>query len=99
VPRYYSQKLKCPQRMFDRYWKRTMKTPIELTADFTYLRFHGPSSAKYSGSYSDRELQKWAGQINEWRKRLSDIYVYFNNDVGGWAVRNATDLKRMVLSR
>lgn len=76
----------------------TMNTPIEITAEFAYVRFHGPGSAKYSGSYSDRELQKWAGRINEWRKTLSAIYVYFNNDVGGWAVRNATDLKRMVLS-
>jgi uncharacterized protein YecE (DUF72 family) len=76
----------------------TMKTPIEITATFTYVRFHGPGSAKYSGSYSDRELQEWAGRINEWRKRLSAVYVYFNNDVGGCAVRNAAHLKRMVLS-
>jgi uncharacterized protein YecE (DUF72 family) len=76
----------------------TMNTPIVITAEFAYVRFHGPSSAKYSGSYSDRELRAWAGRINEWRKRLSAVYVYFNNDVGGWAVKNARDLKRTVLS-
>ena len=73
----------------------TMRTPIEITADFTYIRFHGPGTAKYSGSYSAKRLQKWADRINEWR-RLSSIYVYFNNDVGGWAVKNAMDLKQMI---
>jgi len=76
----------------------TMRTPVEITADFTYIRFHGPGDAKYSGSYSGRELQKWANRINEWRKSLSSIYVYFNNDVGGWAVQNALDLKQMISS-
>lgn len=26
----------------------TMRTPIEITADFTYIRFDGPGNAKYS---------------------------------------------------
>ncbi len=30
-----------------------MKMPVEITADFAYIRFHGPTSAKYWGSYSD----------------------------------------------
>src|SRR5688572_1269124 len=28
-----------------------MKTPLEITADFTYIRFHGPGAAKYRDSY------------------------------------------------
>lgn len=72
-----------------------MKLPLEITAEFTYLRFHGPGTAKYSGSYSQRDLQQWARRLDNWRKGLSAIYVYFNNDVGGWAVRNATELKRL----
>jgi len=27
-----------------------MQTPLEITADFTYIRFHGPGAAKYRGS-------------------------------------------------
>ncbi len=73
-----------------------MKMPEELTADFTYIRFHGPTTAKYSGSYSDEQLQRWADRITEWQKRLKTIYVYFNNDVGGWAVKNAARLKEMI---
>jgi uncharacterized protein YecE (DUF72 family) len=73
-----------------------MRTPIEITADFAYVRFHGPGNAKYSGSYSARELQEWARRINDEWKNLSSVYLYFNNDVGGWAVKNALDLKKML---
>ena len=73
-----------------------MKVPDEITADFTYIRFHGPTSAKYFGWYSDDQLRAWAARIKEWRARLSDIYVYFNNDPEGAAVKNALTLKEMV---
>ncbi|MGF6855279.1 uncharacterized protein YecE (DUF72 family) [Paraburkholderia sp. CI3] len=38
----------------------------DLTADFVYLRLHG-SEAKYSGSYGDDALQRWAERIDAWR--------------------------------
>ena len=74
-----------------------MKVPSEITADFTYIRFHGPTSAKYFGSYSDRAMREWAERIEEWRRRrLRAVYVYFNNDPGGEAVKNALTLKDLV---
>ena len=73
-----------------------MRVPKEITADFTYVRFHGPTSAKYFGSYSDAELRTWAKRIEEWRRRLSAVYVYFNNDPGGQAVKNALMLKKLL---
>ena len=73
-----------------------MKIPNEITTNFTYIRFHGPTSAKYFGSYSTAQLQTWAERIEEWSRRLSAIYVYFNNDPGGEAVKNATELKRLL---
>jgi uncharacterized protein YecE (DUF72 family) len=73
-----------------------MKIPEEITANFTYIRFHGPTSAKYFGSYSSEQLREWAKRIEDWSQRLSAIYVYFNNDPGGEAVRNALELKRLV---
>ena len=73
-----------------------MKVPQEITAGFTYIRFHGPTSAKYYGSYSDRQLQAWAERIASWRADLSDVYVYFNNDPEGAAIRNALTLKGTV---
>ena len=73
-----------------------MKVPNEITANFSYIRFHGPTSAKYFGSYSTEQLRVWARRISEWRRELSAIYVYFNNDPGGEAVKNALELKRLV---
>ena len=73
-----------------------MKVPIEVTADFAYIRFHGPTSAKYWGSYSKAELRKWAQRIDGWRRELSSVYVYFNNDPAGEAVKNALTLYVLV---
>jgi uncharacterized protein YecE (DUF72 family) len=72
------------------------ETPLEVTADFTYIRFHGPTEARYAGSYPTQTLTKWARRIEEWQKSLSDVYVYFNNDVGGHALENAQKLKELV---
>ena len=73
-----------------------MKVPQEITAKFTYIRFHGPTSAKYFGSYSKRDLRTWADRITKWRRDLSAVYVYFNNDPEGAAVKNALTLKKML---
>jgi len=73
-----------------------MRTPLEITADFTYIRFHGPGEAKYQGSYSRKQLNEWADRIRAWRSNLKGIYVYFNNDIGGHAVWNAQTLKELV---
>lgn len=68
--------------------------PIELTADWTYVRFHGPAALerKYYGSYTDACLREWAERIGEWSRRDLDVYAYFNNDYEGHAVRNAQRL-------
>lgn len=71
------------------------QSPIEVTASFTYVRFHGPSSAKYAGSYTISALRQWADRIKVWRKKLAIVYVYFNNDIGGHAAKNALELKKL----
>jgi len=71
-------------------------TPLTITADFTYVRLHGPATGKYQGSYSQEQLERWACQIKEWSKRLSAVYVYFDNDQAGYAAHNALTLKQMV---
>jgi uncharacterized protein YecE (DUF72 family) len=73
-----------------------MKVPREVTANFTYVRFHGPTRTKYAGSYSDSQLRRWAEWIAEQRTALEAMYVYFNNDPGAAAVRNALTLKRFI---
>ena len=66
-------------------------SPIELTADFVYLRMHGAQST-YGGSYSDGQLGRWAGRIGDWRDQSKEVFVYFNNDPEGHAI---TDAKRL----
>ncbi len=73
-----------------------MKMPLEITSDFTYVRLHGPTSTKYAGSYSTRQLRSWAERIDGWRSELSATYVFFNNDPEGAAVKNALTLNRQL---
>ncbi|RWZ46289.1 DUF72 domain-containing protein [Labedella phragmitis] len=71
---------------------------LRATSDVVYVRMHGPDHERlYAGSYSDADLAWWADRIREWRESGKDVYVYFNNDGDGNAVRNAqtlTDLLR-----
>jgi len=71
-------------------------TPFLLTADWTYVRLHGPTQFKYQGSYTDAQLEVWAERIREWSRTLKAIYVYFDNDDSAYAVNNALTLKRLV---
>lgn len=67
----------------------------ELTADFTYIRFHG-TTGRYAGNYPDHLLRSWAEEIRNWGKKLTEVFAYFNNDVGGHAIRNARSLRAML---
>ena len=69
--------------------------PYELTAEFSYIRFHG-SGTRYGGNYPTDHLRHWATKIQSWGNRLRDVYVYFNNDIGGHAIRNAKALRSML---
>jgi len=71
------------------------QSPLQVTADFTYIRLHGPGG-KYQGSYDDAALREWANRIEAWRHSLKAIYVYFDNDQSGYAVHDALRLKKLV---
>ncbi len=68
------------------------QSPAELTADFAYIRLHGPEAA-YQGRYKDEALSRWAGQFQQWLNRGLDIYCYFDNDENGYAALDALRLK------
>jgi uncharacterized protein YecE (DUF72 family) len=73
---------------------------LRVTAPFTYARLHGPDHHHlYAGSYSDDDLRWWADRISEWHGMGRDVFVYFNNDGSGHAVRNAITLKELVGAR
>ena len=62
-----------------------------------FRSLHGPDPHHlYGGSYSDDDLRWWAARVHEWAAMGRDVYVYFNNDGGGNAVRNADALKRLL---
>ncbi len=65
-------------------------SPLEVTADFVYVRLHGPGR-KYQGSYSEDVLQEWSARCKVWAQDR-DVYVYFDNDEQGFAGFNARRL-------
>lgn len=70
---------------------------LEATAPFVYIRLHGPDPHRlYVGSYPDADLQWWAGRIRAWQADQRDVFVYFNNTIGGSAVRDADALRRLL---
>jgi uncharacterized protein YecE (DUF72 family) len=66
-----------------------------ITADFVYVRRHG-SGQRYGGSYPDSSLAQDARAVCGWLRDGRDVYVYFNNDRDGHAVRNALRLRQLV---
>jgi len=71
------------------------KHPWLLTADWTYVRFHGPAAheRRYVGRYTGRRLRAPAERLTAWLEDGHDVYAYFNNDFHGDAVRDATWLR------
>ena len=66
---------------------------LRATAPLVYARLHGPDRHHlYAGSYPDADLAWWTARIREWSAQGRDIYLYFNNDGGGNAVRDAARL-------
>jgi uncharacterized protein YecE (DUF72 family) len=71
------------------------QSPLEITADFTYVRLHGPG-LKYQGRYGDEGLQPWVERISLWKESLRQIFVYFDNDQEGYAAADALRLKELL---
>lgn len=72
-------------------------SPSQITADFVYLRLHGPGN-KYQGSYSDETLQSWADECLKWSE-TKDVFVYFDNDQNGYAAFNALKLRELTVQK
>jgi uncharacterized protein YecE (DUF72 family) len=70
---------------------------LRATAPFVYVRLHGPDlQYLYGGSYSDDDLHWWAERVREWAADGREVWIYFNNDWGGNAVRNAATLRGLL---
>jgi uncharacterized protein YecE (DUF72 family) len=69
-------------------------TVREQIGGFVYMRFHG-SGARYGGGYPRAHLAGWARWIDGVRDDTRGVFVYFNNDVGGHAPRDAVTLRSL----
>lgn len=70
---------------------------LRATAPFVYVRMHGPDTQHlYGGAYSMQDLHWWRDRIREWQATGKEVFVYFNNDGEGHAVRNAEALRHLI---
>jgi uncharacterized protein YecE (DUF72 family) len=75
---------------FDRFL-----SPLPLTADFAYVRLHGPDGP-YQGSYRESTLTQWAERLEKWRGEGRDAFCFFDNDQDGFAALNALRLRNLL---
>jgi uncharacterized protein YecE (DUF72 family) len=72
--------------------------PQIITADFVYIRFHGPEG-NYYGKYTKEHLEQWSKKIINWLEEDLIIFVYFNNDAYGRAIENAQELENIIKTK
>ena len=73
---------------------RDMPVTEPVTADFVYIRRHYGRAG--GGNYSRKDLNRDVDQILGWLSHKLGVYVYFNNDMGGHALRNARYVKKQL---
>jgi uncharacterized protein YecE (DUF72 family) len=66
------------------------QNPLWRTADWGYVRMH---QGRAGVEYGETSLRTWAKRVRD--AGWEDVYVYFNNDLGGAAVRNARQFARL----
>ena len=64
--------------------------------EFAYLRLHGDREL-YASGYTAEALDRWASHIRAYVADGRDVYAYFDNDMKGFAPRDARRLDRLVV--
>lgn len=64
---------------------------VPMTADFVYIRRHG-AGGQASHCYTTEQLKCEAKAIKNYLKKGRDAFIYFNNDISGYAPKNAREL-------
>ena len=67
------------------------QSPILTTANFVYIRLHGPGRA-YHDPYNLESLNRWGDRIQDWVAEGLDVFCYFDNIHRGSAWENAQTL-------
>jgi uncharacterized protein YecE (DUF72 family) len=68
------------------------RIPEVVTSGWSYVRFHGGTNLR--PGYTRAKLARWADRIAA--MKASEVFVYFNNDRGGAALRDAATLRAML---
>jgi uncharacterized protein YecE (DUF72 family) len=63
--------------------------PLVDRGDLVYVRLHGPRAA-YVGSYRAPRLRIWVDHAQAWNRRKKQVFLFFDNDERGYAVKNGT---------
>ncbi|MDQ7028693.1 MAG: DUF72 domain-containing protein [Ardenticatenia bacterium] len=84
-----------------------MPPVVPVTADFSYVRFHGRNRQtwwkhreaweRYDYRYTEKELLEWGPRLRAMRARAATIYLFANNHWQGQAVETARALKRLLV--
>ena len=72
-----------------------VQAPNVVTGGWSYIRFH--KGTKLTPGYTSAKLRRWADRIAD--LRADDVFLYFNNDTGGAALRDAATLGEMLRKR
>lgn len=73
-------------------------SPQEVTADFVYVRLHGPNGP-YRGQYARKVLAEWTDKFFDWTSQNKKVYCYLDNDEAGYAAQDALKLQEMIQER
>ncbi|MFN2465742.1 MAG: DUF72 domain-containing protein [Candidatus Dormibacteria bacterium] len=73
-------------------------TPRWRTADWGYVRFH-EGTARPRPCYTKAALAAWTGELAGTWSPSDDLFVYFNNDPRGCAIRDAAVFTRLMEAR
>lgn len=73
---------------------RSFPKARRVTADFSFIRFHGGRLP--GGKYSRGELKDWASFTRDLLDGGKDTYAYFNNDPYGYAVEDARAFRALL---
>ena len=71
--------------------------PLRLTTGWSLVRFHYGRRGR-RGNYSRTELEEWADRLAGLATD-AELFIYFNNDWEGFAVRNARTLRGLLEQR
>jgi uncharacterized protein YecE (DUF72 family) len=87
---------------------RLLKPTVEVTADFSYVRFHGrnkktwwtgDNASRYDYLYAKEELEEWAGRIEAILRKARLAMIFFNNHRRGMAAQNAREMRELLAAR